>query len=169
MKTAILPLFVLLCAAPAPFAGAAAPASDGGGTAVVGFDKLSDFQLDVPDGAYNDKPNVSLLRAKIKAAIPKTVKALDGKKVEIKGFMLPIEEENGGARKFILMRNQITCCFGGANRVNEYVMVTMTGAKPAPFIPSVPVSVRGTLAVGPDFDDGVLNGIYQMNGEEVAP
>jgi hypothetical protein len=48
-------------------------------------------------------------------------------------------------------------------------MVTMNGTKPAPFVANVPMSVRGTLTVGPDFEDGVLNGVYQMAGDEVRP
>jgi hypothetical protein len=164
MKRHILIAALALCGAARTARAADAPAYS-----PLDFHALSDFSFDIPDGAYNDKPNLKKLKPKISSMIPKSVKALDGTKVQIAGFMLPLDEEAGGARKFILMRNQITCCFGGANRVNEYIMVTMNGPKPAPFIPNVPVSVRGTLTVGADFQDGVLNGIYQMAGEEVHP
>jgi hypothetical protein len=137
--------------------------------APVDFNTLSDFPFDLPDIPFGQKPDLRKLRPKIRSMIPQSIRSLDGKNVSVTGFMMPLDDDNnGGTRKFILMRNQITCCFGGANRINEYVMVTM-GSKSAPFVPNVPVKVEGTLAVGPQFEDGVLNGIYQMVGNEVRP
>ena len=163
MKLSILAMLFCCCAATLR---AETPAPD---YSPLDFHALSDFPFDLPDVPFDQKPDVKKLRPKISSMIPKNVKALDGRKVAITGFMMPLDEVEGGTRKFILMRNQITCCFGGANRVNEYIMVTMNGTKPAPFVANVPLSVRGTLMVGPDFEDGVLNGIYQMAGDEVRP
>lgn len=161
-----LTILAILLACSAATARAKEPTPD---YSPLDFHKLSGFPFELPDSPYDQKPDVKKLRPKIASMIPKDVKALTGQKVAISGFMMPLDEVEGGTRKFILMRNQITCCFGGANRVNEYIMVTMNGTKPAPFIANVPLSVRGTLMVGPDFEDGVLNGIYQMAGDEVRP
>lgn len=163
MKIKLAILALLLCG------GAATARATAPEYSPLDFHALSDFPFDLPDAPYDQKPDVKKLRPKISSMIPKSVKALDGHKVKITGFMMPLDETEGGTKKFILMRNQITCCFGGANRVNEYIMVTMNGTKPAPFVANVPMSVRGTLTVGPDFEDGVLNGVYQMAGDEVAP
>jgi len=162
MRIKILLLAALLAGA-ARAARAADAASD---YAPLDFHVLGDYAIELPDSAFVEKLNIHLLRPIIKAKIPQAVKELDGHKVAISGFMLPLDDENGGTRKFILMRNQITCCFGGANRLNEYVVVTMNGPKPVPYDAS-PVTVRGTLTVGPEFEDGALNGIYQMAGDEV--
>lgn len=44
--------------------------------------------------------------------IPADIKCLDGKKVVIRGFMLPLKVENEKATEFLIMRNQGACCFG---------------------------------------------------------
>jgi hypothetical protein len=47
--------------------------------------------------------------------IPRTATELEGKRVFIKGFMYP-GPERSGIRRFILCRDNGTCCFGGPNR-----------------------------------------------------
>jgi hypothetical protein len=47
---------------------------------------------------------------------PKEIKALNGKKIIMDGFMFPIDFEKGKVRSFILSNGMFGCCFGDAPR-----------------------------------------------------
>ena len=71
-------------------APAAKTASD---IAWVGFDKLSGFKYEVPDESATN----SLAKGPDPdTQIPEAVKAFNGKRVSLKGFMLPLKVEDGG-------------------------------------------------------------------------
>ena len=95
---------------------------------------------------------------------PAAIKAFSGKRVSISGYMLPLQLEDGKARQFVLVRNQASCCFGVAPSLNEYVLVTMTkgGVRP---VMDTPISAVGTIKVGETYEEGLLVGIYQLDGE----
>ncbi len=166
MKKFMLAALLICLPAAVRFPAAAAAASD---YKAVGFEDLSNFDFEVPEPVWSDSPAAQRKPPKLKSKIPDDVRALDGKKVEISGYILPLEQGEGETvKKFILMRNQITCCFGGANRINEYIMVTAPGKGVAQFVSATPITVQGTLFVGAQFEDGVLTSLYQMNSDAVV-
>jgi len=57
--------------------------------------------------------------------VPEKILALSGKRVAIDGYMMPLAYEAGGAKKFLLMKNQYGCCFAQTPKVNEWIEVTM--------------------------------------------
>ena len=57
--------------------------------AVVGFDKLSTFKYEVPDDVVTNAPAAVLKDPD--QQIPAAVKAYNGKRVSLKGFMLPLD------------------------------------------------------------------------------
>lgn len=59
------------------------------------------------------------------AAWQEKLKALDGKKVFIKGFALA-GNENAGIVNFILCADQGDCCFGGNPKITDRVLVQLT-------------------------------------------
>ena len=134
-----------------------------GDIALVGFDKLSGFKYEVPDEnvtnnvAKGPDPDMQ---------IPETVKAFNGKRVSLKGFMLPLKVEQGLVTELLIMRDQSMCCYGSVPRINEWVSVRMTskGVKP---IMDQAVTMQGTLKVGAIRENGYLVGIYQMDGEKM--
>src|SRR2546423_1386094 len=65
--------------------------------ASVSFDLLSGFYYDF--GAV-DRP---------KDQIPAPVRALDGRKVAIQGFMIPITLERGATKEFLIAKGQYCC------------------------------------------------------------
>ncbi len=130
----------------------------------ISFDILGDYDYTEP--LYTNGQQIS----SIKNQIPDKVKSLNGKKVAIQGYFYPVDIENGGIIKdFMILRNQITCCFGCAVRINEWISVTMRDGKSlkADFT-SRPVTLYGTLEVGEKFDNGCLMNLYRMKADKMV-
>ncbi|HTH46375.1 MAG TPA: DUF3299 domain-containing protein [Candidatus Limnocylindria bacterium] len=141
---------------------AAASATDGD-FAIVGFDKLSTFKYDVPDDATT---NAVATAKNPDEQIPTTVKAFSGKRVSLKGFMLPLKVEGGLVTELLIMRDQSMCCYGAVPKINEWVAVKMTGKGVKPIMDQA-VTMYGTLKVGAIRENGYLVGIYQLDGEKM--
>jgi hypothetical protein len=129
-----------------------------GGYLAAGFDKLSAFPADVilePAGW------------KLVGQIPDDVKSLDGKAVFIKGFMIPLNHLNGLTTDCLLLKSQAMCCFGIRPKINEWVIVRLTG-KGIEAIMDRPVTIFGKLHVGEYRENGrLLRSIYRMDGERM--
>jgi hypothetical protein len=123
----------------------------------VGFDRLGAFPF------VGDCSTVSA--AATEAQIPAVIKKLNGSKVIVTGFMLPVKMGRNDelTTEFLLLKSQLLCCYGIAPQANEWVLVEMPkGVKPNM---DVPISFRGTLHVGAMFENGYLTGIYSLDGE----
>jgi hypothetical protein len=123
----------------------------------IGFDRLGAFPF------VGDCATVSA--AATDAQIPSAIKKLNGQKVIVTGFMLPVKMGNNDelTTEFLLLKSQLLCCYGIAPQANEWVLVEMPrGTKP---LMDVPISFRGTLHVGAMFENGYLTGIYSLDGE----
>lgn len=149
-------------AAPATATAAAAGATEGE-FAIVGFDKLSTFKYDVPEDATT---NTVATAKNPDEQIPTTVKAFSGKRVSLKGFMLPLKVEGGLVTELLIMRDQSMCCYGAVPKINEWVAVKMTGKGVKPVMDQA-VTMYGTLKVGAIRENGYLVGIYQLDGEKM--
>jgi hypothetical protein len=104
--------------------------------------------------------------AKAKEQIPQTIWALDGTKVVIQGFLLPVRMDDSLAVEFLLLRTQSMCCYGVPPKINEWISVHMTGTG-VKAIMDRPIVVAGTLHVGPSQEHGLLAGIYTLDGDRV--
>ena len=67
------------------------------------------------------------IAAQARAQIPAGIQALDGKRVVIEGFLLPVKMNDSRAVEFLLMRNQSMCCYGVPPKINEWITVEMKG------------------------------------------
>jgi hypothetical protein len=153
--------------APLPAAGTlplppvATVVSNGRDALVLGFDVLAAFPYAVPEmlpaGQEQSAP---------KQPIPAAVQAFSGKRAVVSGYMLPLQLQEGRARQFLLVRNQASCCYGVAPAMNEYVLVTMANEGVRPVM-DVPITVVGTIKVGETYEEGLLVGIYQLDGEKI--
>ena len=134
------------------------------GFASVGFDVLATFKYEVPEDAPASKTNAPA--ADPDTQIPAKVKAFSGKKVAVKGFMLPLKVEGGLVTELLLMRDQSMCCFGTVPKINEWIAVKMTtsGIKP---VMDQAVTLYGTLKVGAMRENGSLVGLYQMDADTI--
>lgn len=94
------------------------------------------------------------------------VTALDGRRVRIRGYILPSFQQSG-LTQFVLVRDNQECCFGPGAALHDCVVVRMQPGRTATF--SIrPVAVAGTFRVdelrGPD---GRHLAIYALDGENV--
>jgi hypothetical protein len=109
------------------------------------FDKLASYQYQVEDLKDGQVP---------KDQIPASVRALQGRKIAIKGFMIPYRNDGENVTEFILLRNQGLCCFGIVPRMNEWIHVRMAPGCHAPYATDVPLTVFGALDVGEAYEKG---------------
>ena len=95
--------------------------------------------------------------------LTKEISALEGQLVRIRGYMLPSFQQSG-IKKFVLVRDNMECCFGPGAAIYDCVIIEMQGSSSAAF--SVrPMAVEGVFKVsefkGPD---GKHLAIYHIDG-----
>ena len=98
--------------------------------------------------------------------LPTRVTALEKTPIRIRGYILPSFQQTG-LTQFVLVRDNMECCFGPGALLHDCVVVRMKPGKTASF--SIrPVAVTGTFRVeelrGPD---GRHLAIYALDGEDV--
>ncbi len=101
---------------------------------------------------------------------PGPVKAKAGDERAMVGYMIPLEykPKSDDIVIFMLVRDLMSCCFGGMPRPDEWVYVEMRGDAVAKLFPYVPVVVRGELVVGRLEDEfGFATGVYTMKADSV--
>jgi hypothetical protein len=94
------------------------------------------------------------------------IEKLAGERVRIRGYMLPSFQQSG-IKQFVLVRDNMECCFGPGAALYDCIIVEMANDQTAEF--SVrPIAVEGTFNVrefkGPD--DRHL-AIFHLDGERV--
>lgn len=104
--------------------------------------------------------------AEILARVPAEIRALDGRKVLVTGFMLPMKMDGPLTTEFLLVATSMLCCYGVVPPMNQWIVVRMVrgGVKPQQ---DVPLSFFGTLRVQPRYDAGALSAIYHLEGERM--
>jgi hypothetical protein len=130
----------------------------------LGFEHLAAFPYDIVDGG------TGATKAEIEAAakrdqIPEWIHIYDGKKIVLTGYMLPLQLDNGLAKKFVLMKDTNTCCFGGTPRMNDYVVCQMEGAG-VESIQDIPVQLTGVIHIAEKREDGYVVSLFTMDGEK---
>jgi hypothetical protein len=98
--------------------------------------------------------------------LTKKITDYDGKKIKIRGYILPSFKQDG-LTQFVLVRDNMECCFGPGAAIYDCVMIQMQAGKSTSF--SVrPVTVEGDFKIDEweDFD-GVIRAIYHLDGESV--
>lgn len=154
---------------PVPTAVApAAPVAGEPGYAAAGFDILSGYNIEISDELLGPVTNnLAEVTAKTEALIPEKVRALNQRKVALKGFMLPLKVEGGLVTEMLVMKDQSMCCYGTVPKIHEWVSVKMSekGVKP---LMDQAVTLMGKLHVGEMRENGYLTGIYRMDGDKMA-
>jgi hypothetical protein len=164
MKLLLLALAVLPFAVSGEPAGAQpqipAPEVDGG-YLKLGFDRLSSYKFIAPE--YDPLANPKAQPPTGEDQIPSVVKSWSGRKAVVTGFMLPTKLEDGKAVEFLLMANQMACCYGTVPNMNDWVIVK--SPKGVPITQDVPISFRGMFRVSVTFESGYMTGIYELDAE----
>lgn len=129
----------------------------------VGFDFLGGYPFKLTKaqaGAFASADPTAL--AAVQDQIPELVRQLDGRKVLLTGFMLPMKMEGALTTEFLLVANSMLCCYGVVPPMNQWITVRMTGKGLQPQ-QDVPVQVFGTLRVQPRIENGALAAIYHLD------
>lgn len=133
----------------------------------VNFNKLASFDFVIPD----EHMFIEEGDAPIKDAptIPENIQKLDGEKVAVTGFMLPLKVENGLVTELLLMRDLSMCCYGTVPEINEWISLKAKDAESG-FKPynDQAVTFFGNLKVGEVRENGYLVGIYEMTAERMV-
>lgn len=94
------------------------------------------------------------------------IEKLHGQRIRIRGYILPSFQQKG-ITQFVLVRDNMECCFGPGAALFDCILVEMAAGKSATFTVR-PVAVLGKFEIseykGPD---GKHLAIYKLTGEEV--
>jgi hypothetical protein len=126
----------------------------------VGFDVLGGYEY--PEDGVGSTSGTAA-----KSLIPDKIRTLDGKRVQIQGFMIPLDSTEGKVTTFILQGNQMQCCYGVPPRINEVVLVR-TKQSGVMYAADTPIKVNGTLHVGEVRDQGSLLGLYALDADDIS-
>ena len=138
---------------------------------VVSFDDLY-FNYKPPVDVEHPDGNITK-GTKTPMAIPKEIQALNGKKVAIKGFVIPLANSEGQNTKEFLFADELVSCLFCAMLGYDQWMVGDTvdpkgfNIKDDQF--EEPITIYGTLEVGPKFEDGEFTGIYRIKADGWEP
>lgn len=92
---------------------------------------------------------------------PDNIKALNGRTVRIRGYMLPVRMEGNEVREFMIMPNQLSCCYGGTPRFWEFVVSEKKGDA-VPNLMDTLLTFEGVLKVGDVFENGYWTQFYTL-------
>ena len=151
--------------------GSPPPAPERDGFRSINFDELASFEYDpIAAGVplLGSAPNPQQTTERVDQ-IPPAIRKLNGTRAGVSGFMMPIEMEKDRVKSFLLMRNQMACCFGMMVGFNEWIFVELPEGRPTKFVPDVPIVAYGTLEVGEEVEDGIVMSIYRMAADDVVP
>lgn len=131
----------------------------------LGFDKLSAFPYTIVDaGTGASAQEIEAIRKKDR--LPDWIRVYHNRRVSLTGYLMPLQMENGLAKKFVLMKDINTCCYGATPNMNDYVVVAMRGDGVRP-VQDVPVELVGILRVEEKYENGYVTSLYQMDGEKL--
>ena len=101
-----------------------------------------------------------------RSMLGKKIEDLVGQRIRIRGYILPSFKQKG-IKQFVLVRDNMECCFGPGAALFDAIIVRMAPGKTTSF--SVrPVAVEGTFSVQEIRGlDGKHLAIYAMTAEEV--
>ncbi len=99
-----------------------------------------------------------------KEKIPRQIEELNGKKIAVTGFMLPVDFDQGKVTSFILLNNQMGCCFGIMPRMNEFIYVKMKPNTITKLMTDIPITVLGKFVIG---EENVIGSLYGIDAEKV--
>ena len=98
--------------------------------------------------------------------LPPEVEKLDGKRIRIRGWILPTAQTRG-LKQFVLVRDNMECCFGPGAALYDCILVEMQPGKTAEF-EVYSVAVTGEFAIRElKLPDGTHLAIYRMVAEGV--
>ena len=100
-----------------------------------------------------------------KSSLTAKVKELDGKWIKIRGYILPSFQDTG-IKQFVLMRDNMECCFGKGAALHDCILVEMLDDATTNFTVR-PVTVIGKFTIKEVVDaEGKQLAIYRLDARE---
>ncbi len=98
--------------------------------------------------------------------IPEKLKALQGKTVNIAGYMIPMSEALDVTEFMLVQMPFFGCCYSVPPEPNETVMVKMQKGKSTPYVYS-PIRVTGVFKIQETKIDGFVVSVYEIEASQV--
>ena len=93
--------------------------------------------------------------------LPDSIKALEGKTVTMRGFLLPLYEFDD-IHEFVLVGNHMSCCFGIPSGINGQVYVKLKAGDHGLPNTNEPLEIRGTFHAREREEQGYVLSIYEI-------
>lgn len=103
----------------------------------------------------------------IGGGVPDDVKALSGGSVQLKGFMIPLDQANRITR-FALVPDLFACCFGQPPGMQHTIVVRCPPGQAVAYYPDE-IIVSGKLNVEEKSEDGFVISLFELQATSVKP
>jgi hypothetical protein len=91
------------------------------------------------------------------------IERLDGERIRIRGYILPSFQQSG-ITQFVLVRDNLQCCFGPGAALYDCILVEMVQGKSTSYTVR-PVAVEGVFQIKPLIGpDGKHLAVYHLDG-----
>ena len=99
--------------------------------------------------------------------VPESVRQQSGAKIAVEGFMIPtIVDENNLVKEFLLLPDQMSCCFGQTPEANGWVVVA--ASEGVDVLMDRIIRVTGILVVEERWDEEFFVGLYHMDCQDIT-
>ena len=132
------------------------------GYELLRYSKLTNFEYEIDW----EKDGLAFDFSAYANRVPREIRSLSNQKVALEGFMVPtvVDEENL-VKEFLLMPDQLSCCFGQAPEANGWVVVR--SEKGVDVAMDRVIRVLGTLTVQERWDEEFFVGLYHVECHEM--
>jgi hypothetical protein len=101
-------------------------------------------------------------------AIPGAAMRLNGRRVAIRGYMVPLDSTADGVSSFILSSSIDSCHFGLLGGMTDWVHVKVRGDVRIPSAGLSPITVFGIFSAGEEIEAGYVKTLYRLTADYVA-
>lgn len=129
------------------------------------------FRVEGPEGAlrinFDDLDllkvlNMEPVTTNAVELMPEWLKQLDGKRIRLRGYMIPTFESTG-LTSFVLARDTQLCCMGRNPKVYDVIQVELRPGRECDYLHLRPFDVVGTLKIELLEEEGTLLGLYWIS------
>jgi len=117
----------------------------GGHPSPVHYEQFSWDELSPPHATPPPSLPFGAVGTPVPTPAPRVIRALSGRHIDARGFVVGLEVTHAGLRRFLLIRHRAPCCFGRGPLPSAWIDVFLPEGKEIEFDPYRPVEVRGTL------------------------
>ena len=143
--------------------GTLPPLEPDGAYRSIAFRELTDFDYSVEW----EKDGKEFEFSAYAQRVPKKLRKISNTKVAIEGFMIPtIVDENNELKEFLLLPDQMSCCFGQTPEANGWVVVS--AEQGAEVMMDRIIRITGELTVEERWDEEFFVGLYHIVCDELT-